>query len=345
MKKTCSGAVILLFVLNGVFSQEPYFSQFYNAPVFYNPANVGFYKGFKARIKYRNQWPQYFDDIKNYLFTMDFAEHNLPGVGGAGLVFNSNREGTGFIKRTLFGLAASSRIKIGKTLTTQLGLMGSLVQKQIDYEQYIFSDQLDHRHGLIYPQSSFEPGSDNKVTYPDLTLGWMGNYMEENTSFTVGLAVHHVLKPDESFLGLGSYVPRRWIAHTDLIFVQRRNPRKGFKFNPAIQYEYQAGFNTFCIGLNMSKSALYTGVWYRNKQSNFIDYQALILMGGVKIPMVDEDSRLILTYSYDIGLSGMKATGGAHEISINFEFDRINIFKSKSYFANDYPMLEKTMRF
>ncbi|MBN1338692.1 MAG: PorP/SprF family type IX secretion system membrane protein [Bacteroidales bacterium] len=341
-------AGIALFAFSGAYNQEPFFSQPYNSPVFYNPANLGIYKGLTARVTYRNQWPQYFSDIKTYNLTLDLAERSIPGIGGFGLIVNTNDEGPGFIKRTTIGFAATSRIKLSRFLTSHVGLTGSYVQKSIgDFGDYIFSDQLDDRHGLIYDQSSFNYLPNTKTGYPDLAIGGMVNYMKKNISATTGLAIHHVFKPDESFLGLPTRVPRKWIGHAEMVIGQKRRSKGGFLFNPSIFYEYQGGFSTYNISFNAAKSVLYAGLTYRNKESEVYNFNVLVIMAGVKLPIGDEQSRVLVAYSYDLTLSGMKGTGGAHEIHLNFEFDRIKLFKSKSVFREDYdyPVFNKPIRF
>lgn len=339
---------IAVFAFSGAYNQEPFFSQHYNSPIFYNPANIGIYKGLVARVAYRSQWPQYFSDIKTYNLTLDLAERTIPGVGGFGLIVNTNDEGPGYIKRTTFGFAATSRIKLSRYVVTQLGLTGAFVQKTIgDIGDFIFSDQLDDRHGLIYDQSSFEYFPNTKTSYPDLTIGTMVNYMRKNISSTAGLAVHHLFKPDESFLGLPTRVPRKWIAHAEMVIGQKRRSKGGFLFNPAILYEYQGGFSTYNVSFNASKSVLYAGLTYRNKESEVYNFSVLAVMVGVKLPLGEETSRVFVAYSYDLQLSGIKGTGGAHEIHLNFEFDRMKLFKSKSVFREDYdyPVFNKPVRF
>jgi type IX secretion system PorP/SprF family membrane protein len=158
-------------------------------------------------------------------------------------------------------------------------------------------------------------------------------------SMTFGAAVHHLLKPNESFYDFDTRVPRRYVVHTDFIIFQKRNPKKGFRFNPGILYENQSGFNTFTLGSNISRSVVYAGMWYRNKQSQIYDVQAVIIMAGINIPMVNQYSRMKLQYSYDINMSHLKGTGGTHEITLRFEFDQIHLVKSKSAFANDFPII------
>jgi type IX secretion system PorP/SprF family membrane protein len=331
----------LVFMVSMQFgnAQDPYYSQYFNAPLYYNPGMVGLNSGLKVRLMYRNQWPQYNDDLKSYNFSMDVAERFMPGAGGLGIIFNTNKEGDGLIKKNLVGALASARVRINRNMVSQLGFMVAYVQKQIDDDEFIWGDQLDNRHGLLHPQSSFGGFTNQFVYYPDVSLGGVVNYEKEYVSMTFGAAVHHLLKPNESFYDLDTRVPRKYVLHADFVIFQKSNPRKGFRFNPGILYENQAGFNTFTLGSNISKSVMYTGMWYRNKQSQIYNYQSVILMAGVNIPMVNKYARMKIQYSYDISVTEMKGTGGTHEITLRFEFDQIHLVKSKSAFANEYPII------
>ena len=331
--------VLFIFCVNDAYTQEGYYSQYFNSPLYYNPAVTGLNSGLKVRISYRDQWPQYSDDLKTYNFSMDVAERFMPGSGGVGLIFNTNKEGNGFIKRNMVGVMGSARIKLNRYWLTQVGFMGAFVQKQIDSDEYIWSDQLDDKHGKLYDQSSFAGFDKQNVSYPDISVGGVLNYQKQLLTATFGLAVHHITKPNESFFGLDIRVPRKYIFHADFVIIERSNPKKGFRYNPGLLFENQAGFSTFTLGSNISKSVLYAGLWYRNKQSQIYNYQSIIMLVGINIPMVNRYSRLKLMYSYDLSLTQMKGSGGAHEITLRFEFDQIHLIKSRDHFANDYPII------
>lgn len=320
-------------------SQDPYFSQYYNTPLLYNPATVGLIDGMKVRLMYRNQWPQYNDDLKSYNFSMDVAERYMPGTGGLGFIFNTNKEGDGFIQKNTVGALGSVRVRMTRNMISQFGFMAAYVQKQINSDDFIWSDQLDNRHGLLYPQSSFPGFNTEKIYYPDVSIGGIINHETQFRSLTVGLAAHHVFKPNESFYNLDTRLGRKYVAHADMVIFQQSNARKGFKFNPGIVFERQSGFNTFTLGSNIAKSVLYAGMWYRNKQSQIYDYQSLVLLAGINIPMVNQYSRMKLMYSYDVSITQMRGAGGSHEITLRFEFDQIHFVKSRSPFANDYPII------
>ncbi|MCD4745366.1 MAG: PorP/SprF family type IX secretion system membrane protein, partial [Bacteroidales bacterium] len=325
MKKTIHYILLFIFFIflfiNFIKAQDAYYTQFYNNPVYYNPSYVGLYKGLKARLNYRQQWPKLHDDLKAYNFTMDIAERELPGAGGLGFIANTNSAGSGLIKNITSGVIGSVRVPLKKYLVSQLGITAAFVQKTIDWGDYVFSDQLDNKHGLIYPVSSFSTPSSKKVTYPDFSLGGILNYAKTNINATLGAAIHHIFKPNESYLDLESPLPRKLIIHTDVIIQQRRNPKKGYKFNPGFMYENQAKISTYNLGMNVSKSSLYAGIWYRNKQSNFFDIQSVNFLVGFNFPLIDENSRLKVMYSYDLILIEPQGTGGSHEISLILGFD------------------------
>jgi len=331
--------IFALAFLTTSLAQDPYYSQYYNTPIYYNPAMTGITDGLKIKMMYRNQWPQYSDNLKGYNFAMDVAERYMPGAGGVGIIFNTNKEGKGLIKQNMIGGLASTRVQINRNLISQFGFMASYVQKQINNNDFVYSDQLDNRHGLLYPRSSFAGFTDKVIHYPDLAIGGAMNYQSEYLSFTFGAAVQHVLKPNESFYSLEMRVPRKYVAHADVIIFQVSNPEQGFRFNPGILYENQLGFSTYTLGANVSRSVLYAGAWYRNRQSQIYKYQSVTLLAGINIPMVNRYSRMKLMYSYDVSLTQMKGTGGTHEITLRFEFDEIHLIKSQDPFSNDYPII------
>ncbi|GAB4326840.1 MAG: hypothetical protein Kow00127_19660 [Bacteroidales bacterium] len=320
-------------------AQEPFFSQYFNTPLYYNPAMTGLNDGLKIRINYRNQWPRYSDDLKTYNFSMDVAERYMPGAGGLGIIFNTNKEGEGLIRKNMVGALGAARVRINRNMVSQFGFMAAYVQKQINNSDFIWSDQLDNRHGLLYPHSSFPGFPNQNVGYPDVSLGGVLHYEQEYVSFNLGGALHHALKPNESFYDLEMRVPRRWVLNYDMVILQISNPKKGFRFNPGILFERQNGFNTFTLGCNVSRSVIYAGAWYRNKDSQIYRYQSLTLLTGLNIPMVNQYSRIKLMYSFDINLANMPGTGGSHEITLRFEFDQIHLINSEDPFANEYPII------
>jgi len=339
---------ILLVLIFGVcFSQlkaqDPLFSQFYNNPIYNNPGYIGLNAGVRTRFNYRDQWTGLPQDFKTYNFSIDMAERSIPGSGGLGLLVSSDKAGTGMIKSTNVGIGSAARIPVYDNMVAQVGIMVSYAQQSVNWDEFVFSDQLNARYGNIY-QSAFEAPSSNKVTYPDFAVGGVYRFVETGSSYTniqgtLGVAVQHVFTPNQSFLGLDAPLPRRLVINGDLVLEMEkgrsssyRNYRSSgsFKFNPGFQYEKQAEFSTYSFGVNIYKSSVYFGAWLRNQTFNFFEATDAIFTVGVNAPW-SKDSRMKIMYSYDYIINTNMNTAGksSHEISLVFEFDDFSLFGNK----------------
>jgi len=348
MKNSHSSAIrfirtTMLLVLVSAFcqlkAQDPIFSQFYNNPIYYNPGYIGLNSGLRARLNYRDQWTGLPVDFKTYNFSLDMAERAIPGSGGLGLLVSSDRAGTGTIKSTNVGIGTSARIPIYNNMIAQMGFMVSYAQKVVNWDEMVFTDQLNARYGNIY-QSAFEAPASNRVSYPDFSVGGVYRFVANGSRFssiqgTLGGAVHHVFTPNESFLGLNSPLPRKFVITGDLVLSSDRGSSssyhsdrssKSFKFNPGFQYEKQADFSTYTLGMNILKSSIYFGVWLRNQDFNMFEAKDVIFQLGVNAPW-SKDSRVKIMYTYDYLITNLRTAGRAsHEVSLVFEFDEFSLF-------------------
>ena len=334
---------ILVLVCATVFgqlkAQGPTFSQFYNNPIYYNPGYIGLNPGMRARFNYRDQWTGLPADFKTYNFSLDVAERNIPGSGGIGLLVSSDRAGTAMIKSNNVGIGTAARIPLYENMIAQMGFMVSYAQKTVNWDDLVFTDQLHARYGNIY-QSAFEAPSTNHVSYPDFSVGGVYRFVETGGSWatiqgTFGAAVHHVFTPNESFIGLSAPLARKLVITGDLVLETEQGGRRtyrashrntGFKFNPAFQYEKQAEFSTYTLGMNIFKSNIYFGAWFRNQDFNFFEAKDAIFQVGFNAPW-SKSSRVKVMYTYDYLITDFRTAGRAsHEISLVFEFDEFSLF-------------------
>jgi len=328
-------------------AQDPTFSQFYNNPIYYNPGYIGLNSGLRARFNYRDQWTGLPVDFKTYNFSVDMAERNIPGSGGLGLLVSSDKAGTGMIKSSNIGIGTAARIPLYDNMIAQMGFMVSYAQKTVNWDELVFTDQLHARYGNIY-QSQFEAPATNKVSYPDFSVGGVYRFVEKGSRFstiqgTFGAAVHHVFTPNDSFLGLDSPLPRKLVITGDLVLeTEQGRPssyrsykkNSGFKFNPAFQYEKQAEFSTYSLGMNILKSSIYFGVWFRNQDFNFFEAKDAIFQVGFNAPW-SKESRVKVMYTYDYLITDLRTAGRAsHEISLIFEFDEFSMFGGIDSFSS-----------
>ncbi len=322
--------------LQNSLGQDPLFSQYFSAPLYYNPALTGIGTGLRVRFNYRDQWPALPTDYQAYFFSADLGDRNLPGSGGLGLMVNADNEGIGFMHNLEVALNLSVRIPITKSLVSQVGIKASVKQKTVNWDDFVFTDELSEKYGDIY-QSEFIPPDANKRVFPDFAAGGVLQYANEesNVSGIAGFSVNHIFQPDESFLTTGSApLPRKWVGHLDLVITAGGESSSGLhgggsgdplKINPGIMFISQSKLNALQAGLTLLKYNIYLGGWYKGTLSGNAS-SAVVVLAGYRY-MFSEGTGIKFMYSYDIPVAGaMMGTGGAHEISLVLEFDKLSIF-------------------
>jgi type IX secretion system PorP/SprF family membrane protein len=335
------GCLSLVFIIALLFShpaqaQDPNFSQFYNNPLYYNPGMAGVNEGMAVRAQYRNAWPRLNTNFQTTMFSMEVQEPDISA--GLGLFAMNSSEGGNMLITNNIGAIYSHRLLIiPRQFFMQAGFSASYVQKQIDYSNLVFSDNLDPIYGNVNG-TSFQKGPGEKVSYPDFGTGAVGVFNlgkgrrgKPLTTNTFGLAFHHLTQPNVSFLDGEAILPIKTVVHFSSVIPLTNDKYKEFLLAPAIIYENQRVTETFSAGVNLVKEPLYMGLWFRNK--NFLlsskSYDALILLMGFNTDL-GKDMKLRFGYSYDLTVSKLNpATAGSHEISIILLFDEMRFIKRK----------------
>ena len=318
-------------------AQSPAFSQYYNNPIYYNPAYTGSELGIRARMLFRHQYGGLNNSYDNIAFSFDLSERNMPGAGGFGVVFLSDIDGIGLLQTNSLRLTYSTRIQISDRVVTQLGIGPSFSTRRINWDQLIFSDQID-AYGLLTNPSMFNPGDENSIAYPDLSFGVLFQFHGESRRFaniitTIGGAADHVFTPDVSFSGTNHPMPLKITITADVLFdnslqygYRFQQDRTGLKFNPGFKYEWHDIISTYSFGVNAYRSHIYLGIWGRMQQFNEINVSDIIMIAGIDIP-INMESRIKLMYSYDYLIGDlMRITGTTHELSLVYELGTFNIF-------------------
>ena len=181
-------------ISNGL--QDPSFSQFYANRIYLNPAFAGLESGITATAAARMQWHQVDRGFRTYNFSV---ETQIPIVRlGLALHLLKNTEGIGDLTTNQAGFVVSYTIP-GDRNNFHFGMEARLVQKTIDWDKFLFSDQLDPVFGVVRP-STLVPLLD-KTTYGDFDFGvvWrhdskltMGNNSFRRIRSHLGLSLHHL---------------------------------------------------------------------------------------------------------------------------------------------------------
>jgi len=321
---------ILVSVMTVVEAQDVNFSQYFNNPTYYNPAYVGLSTGFKARLNMRKQWTGLSGDFHAFSFSADIADRNIPGAGGIGFIATSIVEGTGMIKTTEIGIIPSVRIHVNRYSIVQFGALVSVMSRQVDWNNLVFSSQLDPILGNTGPGNFTLPSDQSPVIFPDFSIGGIYQLKLDRVVGTFGMAVHHITQPNQSFLQDVAPLPRKWVAHMDFVIDFQRNRgyynrARDIKINPGILFESQSNLNMFSIGINAYMSNVYFGAWYRNEVFDQAGFANIIWLAGVSIPFND-NNRMKIMYSFDMNVSqNTNFTGPSHEVSLILELDNARL--------------------
>lgn len=302
-------------------AQDPQFSQFYAAPLYLNPAFAGSSELTRVGINYRNQWPSLNANFVTYSAYIDhyFDDYN----SGIGLILLSDREGLVGLQSHSAGLQYAYQLRLTDNLTFRPGLVVSAVSKNINFNNLVFESQINPLTGFDPNMGSGEEGFNNNVFYVDFGAGGLFY----TPKFWVGGSVHHLTEPNQSFADEGSAsLPMKISVHAGYKFhIPVANNTFAFgeirevSITPTAQYKTQGEFDQLDLGMYFTYEPLVLGLWYRGIPFKQLDgfpnnESAIFLVGLTK-------NKLNIGYSFDYTLSQLGiASGGAHEVSIRYEF-------------------------
>lgn len=299
-------------------SQDTQFSQFYAAPLHLAPSFAGASGGSRLVLNYRNQWPQIPGAFVAYSFSFD---HYFPRYrSGLGVIFFRDQAGSGNLALTRGGLNYSYNFRVTPNWTVRPGIQFVYEQRTIDFFRLIFEDQIAP-DGSIGPSNSMVNPID-RISYFDAA----SSVIAYSDNMWGGIALANMMMPNQSMTSDEiSRIPIR----TSIFGGYRINYGGNYADQEAeslsftMHYKNQGKFNQFDIGTYWTKNPVFIGLLYRgipvfnNTANGFLNNDALIFMGGIRT----ESMRI--GYSYDFTISRLvNNTGGAHEISIIYEFNQ-----------------------
>ncbi|MGF7218539.1 type IX secretion system PorP/SprF family membrane protein [Spirosoma lacussanchae] len=304
-------------------AQDPQFTQFYAAPQYLNPAFAGSALAPRITANYRNQWPA----ITNYVTSMVGVDHYIDRFNsGVGLLIMNDNQGQGRIQSTEIGLQYAYQFQVSETSFVRLGLQGSYVNRNINYFGLTTGDQFTDR-GFITGSVSGDPtlqGGMPRNKYVDFSTG--GLFYSD--WFWIGAAAHHINRPDQGFfVGGQDRLPMKGSIHAGL-----RIPLMGFtgladeqdreiSFSPVILYKFQGKYDQLDLGAYLTYAPLTVGAYYRGipfkKYNQTINnHDALALLAGYRM------DQFSIGYSYDVTVSTLGNSGGSHELSLSYIFEK-----------------------
>lgn len=306
--------ILVLIVQGDLFAQDPHYSQYYQDPLYLNPALAGTFDGtYRFTGHYRNQWSAISRPFETFGVGVDAA--NVLGISkvGAGLNIFNDVAGDGNLSNLQINLALSYAFQLTADSAHQLvvGGQGGWYRRQLNVNELTFDDQYQNgqfQPGIATRESFAETNTNNFNT--NVGVAWRGVWRKRLQALA-GISLANLTRPDLSFTGTEEPLDQRITVHGQVQFPVHAR----FDLIPGVLYHAQGPHREALGGANLkylldtrafSYRAIYFGGWYRNED-------AAILFAGL------DWNDLNVGLSYDINTSGLDRASnnrGGWEISV-----------------------------
>ena len=246
-----------VFANQSLYAQDHLYSQFYDAPIYLNPALNGQFDGdFRVNLIYRNQWTALPGPLNYYTISSDL---NMPMYkSGVGLMITKSTEGTAYLDKINISSIYSYHVEF-ENAQLSFGLQAGATNRKVDEDKLVFLDQLNGS-GIIPNGSSSSLGLpfNNRFFFDsgagvNLVLG----------DFMVGVSGQHLNRPNESLSGGTSILPQRYNGYASYKILTDPSFEDSPSFIPSVVFSTQAGVATFSTGVQYKHGAINVGLWYR----------------------------------------------------------------------------------
>ncbi len=197
--------VVLVIILSfsKINSQDLHYSQFYNSPMNYNPANTGIFNGDKrVTLSVRDQAGSvpvpWFTFTGQYDFKI-YPKRNDKYFWGLGFNYNYDRQGDSRLAlNNINGAVSYSRILNTKNIITLGGLIG---YSSRGFDPGTLTWDVQWTGSDINRQlPSMENFNADRVGFMETALGFNYRYQEsERTKLDVGLGIYHIIEPNVAY--------------------------------------------------------------------------------------------------------------------------------------------------
>jgi type IX secretion system PorP/SprF family membrane protein len=313
LKRILNILITAFILFSDCYGQDPTFSQFYANPLYLAPSFAGATQEYRIGMNYRNQWPAIPGVFETYSISFDKALPNFNS--GIGILATYDVAGSGDLSTTNIGLLYSYDFNINKEWHLRPGINFKFYYLGLDIAKLIFNSQIT---GSGTTPSVSPPPFDNVADVDFAT-----SLLAYNDRYWGGFTLDHLLLPKTSFYGDDTHVPIKFNLFGGMQLVKKTRLRVKLKevLSVAFNFQKQQNFYQTDLGLYYYKDPLIFGIWYRGIP--FMTSQA----GDAVIGLIGiKTEQLHIGYSYDFTISNLvSSTGGAHEISLVYEFNSFSL--------------------
>ena len=272
-------------------------------------------------IKNRDQFVKIPNNFSTYNFS---AQHYLDNYkSGIGVEFNKTKESLFYTNNV--SILYSFDFKILKKINFRPGIEFDYNYFSIDNDKLIFRSQINSENG--------EPFTNRANLLTDSVM----NYFNASSSFLMYSDKFQFCVGLSNLLRQKSFTYNEENQHSFILYKIYFNyfiyPNSGLKLqneyvNIFILYKNYFRYDQFDIGANWNNKYLILGAKYRgfsiiNFKQSRLNNESIIATLGFKLYDFD------LIYNYDFTVSKLVGSGGAHEITINYYFNKRKNLKAK----------------
>lgn len=333
---------VSVFLNQNIKTQNLSFSNYKQASLLYNPANLSGSNVPQASVNFRNI--QIIEGVNYYtsLFTIQtpikyqFKKIYAGTIGSA--VFDDRMSNSGYISTTGFALAYSQPVQISSSSSLILGLQYNYYQKKFDISGYSTGNQWDLQTGLNPALSLGEDYIKEVVKCYTLNSGllWQLSDANSKTKAFFGVAIYNLNTPNESFSGSEHLIARKYIFTSGYKVFDNG----AIQFTPEILFVRQGSQNNISSGITMGIATLGKNPLlpfnsgFFNVETKYLSNQSVMVGASLEQPRYDVG----LSYEYSVG-SSFPVKSNAFELFVVIKFGKSKPNTLKQV-AQDYKIGE-----
>ena len=317
---------LLLQTIKISYCQDVEFSQFFNNPLYTNPANAGEPDYSRLCINYRSRWPFNKDLKKSYVsYNASYDQPLIFAGGGIGLLVTHDILAEGILSNTTGGIMYSHHIEVSRDFILLASLQFTVSQSSLDASNIILPDMV-----FINNNVPNENISSESFLAMDYSLGLLASY----NYFEAGFTTHH-LTSNSSQNSIIPYPGKRKFSILTQYTILLENIRTGKipkALIPSIIYQSQGSFQQLQYGIRYQINPLSSGIFI--KQNLLNNVYGIILYLGITY------KSYTFGYSYDYNLPNKGVYvpfSGGHELTLKINLQKFE--KSKGIKAIKCPKI------
>jgi type IX secretion system PorP/SprF family membrane protein len=308
--------LITFFVMNAISAQDIHFSQFYETPLYRNPAFAGIVNGdIRVQAVFRSQWNSFVNAYKTGSLN---AEYKMPAGKGedfvtVGVETFYDRAGSADLTTTIFTpvLNYHKSISNERNMYLSAAFMGGIVSRRFDRSRITTNNQYDgggDGENLSREQFSYWDGS----TGISFNSG-LGNNPDNN--ILIGVAYNHFNRPKNSFYeNTNLLLDPKLVFSADFKLGVTENSWIVFHSDYARQGSYREIIAGMLYGIKVGQLL--------NNPDYIINGGAFLRWNDAIIPVIKIDYHpFSVAFSYDVNISQLKTSSygrGGAELSVTY---------------------------